>query len=67
MGQQLKGQHLTQHLGAYLPQPFSLAFCFTRVFNLLVCVCFLQFTLYLSLELKYTSKMYMQVYTLRKL
>lgn len=29
----VQGQALTQHLGAYLPQPFSIAFCFTQVFS----------------------------------
>ena len=55
-----KGQHLAQHLEAYLPQPFSLPFYFTQVFNLFVYVSF-QFTLYLSLELKCNFKIYAQV------
>ena len=42
-----KGQHLTQHLEAYLPQPFSLAFHFTQVFNLFVYVFFLFNLLYI--------------------
>ena len=42
-----KGQHLAQHLEAYLPQPFSLPFYFTQVFNLFVYVFFLFNLLYI--------------------